>query len=310
MIRAVDGSPGAADDPDDEEAERSPDADEPLDDDVVPFEDPGELESAASPEAMPRRGLDDPEEASIWARLDALQPLSEETTGVEAPGVVPAAAAEGPEASIETGGLGPDGGSTPPAADGEAGDVESEAAEEKAAPPVSPGELQGAIEAILFSTAEPVTVRQLAEVLEVNVHDVREAVECLKLQLFETERAFGLSEISGGLQFLTQPRFHPWVAKFHRSRKAQRLSSAALETLSVIAYKQPIGKAALESIRGVQCGPILKTLLDRGLVKIVGHEDAIGKPLLYGTTPLFLETFGLASIHQLPQPELDSGAMS
>ncbi len=173
------------------------------------------------------------------------------------------------------------------------------------APALSLPELQSAIEAVLFSTGEPITIRQLAELFEVSVHDVREAVENLRLELVDQQRAFRLHEIAGGLKLLTRPQFHPWVAKLQQSRKQERLSPAALETLSVIAYKQPLSKAALEGIRGVQCTPILKTLLDRGLIKIVGREEGLGKPLLYGTTQLFLETFGLHSVTHLPQPELD-----
>lgn len=194
--------------------------------------------------------------------------------------------------------------STTAEADAESGDEESEEVPEEAGL-ATPDDLQGTIEAVLFSTSEPVTVRQLAEVLEVSIHDVREAVENLRLELVDSQRAFRLNEIGGGLQLLTEARFHPWVAKFHRARKAQRLSPASMETLSVIAYKQPISKAGLEGIRGVQCGPTLKTLMDRGLIRIVGREDSIGKPLLYGTTPRFLESFGIGSIKSLPHPELD-----
>ena len=184
---------------------------------------------------------------------------------------------------------------------GAEGSEKSEAEAEVA----TPDDLRGAIEAVLFSTSEPVTVRQLAEILQVSVHDVREAVENLRLELVDSARSFRLNEIGGGLQLLTEARFHSWVAKFHRARKAQRLSPASMETLSVIAYKQPISKADLEGIRGVQCGPTLKTLMDRGLIRIVGREDSIGKPLLYGTTPRFLESFGIESIKSLPHPEFD-----
>ncbi len=165
--------------------------------------------------------------------------------------------------------------------------------------------LQGAIESVLFSTGAPLTVRQLAEAFEVSVHDIREAVENLRDEFEDSQRSFRLVEVGGGLQFLTLPRFFPWVSKFHKKTRAQRLSKAALETLAVIAYKQPLSRATLEGIRGVQCGPILKTLMDRGLVKIVGKEESLGHPLLYGTTHSFLESFGLPSIQQLPQPEAD-----
>ena len=103
---------------------------------------------------------------------------------------------------------------------------------------------------------------------------------------------------------MTQKRFDPWIRRLRQKEKEGRLSPAALETLAVVAYKQPINKAELESIRGVGCTPILKTLLDRGLVQIVGRGEGLGKPLLYGTTRRFLESFGLGSLRDLPQPEL------
>jgi len=170
--------------------------------------------------------------------------------------------------------------------------------------PLEPAELRGAIEALLFSVVEPISIRGLSELLEVSVHEVREAVEELRLEYIETSRAFRVEDIAGGIQLLTQKRFDPWIRRLRQKEKEGRLSSAALETLAVIAYKQPIIKADLESIRGVGCTPILKTLLDRGLVQIVGRGDGLGKPLLYGTTRRFLESFGLGSLRDLPQPEL------
>ncbi len=167
-------------------------------------------------------------------------------------------------------------------------------------------ELQGALEAVLFSTGEPIPIRQLAELFEVSLHDVREAVEELRLEYANTGRAFRLEEIAGGVQILTLPRYEPWVRRHLQSSKDARLSPAAFETLAVIAYKQPITKADLEAIRGVQCAPILKTLMDRNLVKIVGREETLGKPLLYGTTKRFLESFGINSLTSLPQPEIET----
>lgn len=165
-------------------------------------------------------------------------------------------------------------------------------------------ELRGAVEALLFSVAEPISIRGLSELLEVSVHEAREAVEELRLEYMETGRAFRVEDIAGGIQLLTQKQFDPWIRRLRQKEKEGRLSPAALETLAVIAYKQPINKADLESIRGVGCTPILKTLLDRGLVQIVGRGEGLGRPLLYGTTRRFLESFGLGSLRDLPQPEL------
>jgi segregation and condensation protein B len=171
--------------------------------------------------------------------------------------------------------------------------------------PIQPGQLRSAIEAVLFSVAEPVTIRALADLFGAPIHDVREAVEELRLVYIETGRAFRLEDIAGGIQVLTLGEYDPWVRRLREKARAGRLSAAALETLAVIAYKQPINKADLESVRGVNCGPTLKTLLDRGLIQVVGRGDALGRPLLYGTTKRFLESFGLASIRELPQPEVE-----
>jgi segregation and condensation protein B len=166
-----------------------------------------------------------------------------------------------------------------------------------------PGELKRALEAMLFAAPEPVPVRALAEVLGATVHDVREAAEELRDDYVETGRAFRLEDVAGGLVLLTVPAYDPWVRRLHQRTKDARLSGAALETLAVIAYKQPITKPDLENIRGVQCAPILKTLLDRGLVQVVGRDESLGRPLLYGTSRRFLESFGLPSLRELPQPD-------
>jgi segregation and condensation protein B len=188
--------------------------------------------------------------------------------------------------------------------------VEAEAVGAPAAPEpiiqLSREDLRGALEAVLFSTGEPIPIRQLAELFEIGVHDVREVVEELRLEYVSSGRAFRVEEIAGGVQILTQAKYEPWVRRHLQSARDGRLSPAAFETLAVIAYKQPITKADLEAIRGVQCTPILKTLMDRNLVKIVGREETLGKPLLYGTTKRFLESFGISSLTNLPQPEIET----
>jgi len=182
---------------------------------------------------------------------------------------------------------------------------EAEPAEEaKSLIPPEPGELRAAVEALLFSVSEPITIRTLSEILGISVHEVRQTVEELRLEYIDGARAFRVEDIAGGVQILTLSRFDPWIRRLQQKEHEGRLSPAALETLAVIAYKQPIQRADLESIRGVNCGPTLKTLLDRGLVQVVGRGEVLGKPLLYGTTRRFLESFGLASLRDLPQPEL------
>ena len=210
------------------------------------------------------------------------------------------------EESIEEGEIG---GSRrdPPADPGPAGDEGSPGSEEgEALLEMSLEELKKALEALLFASGEPLAIRQLAELFGRSVHDVRQAVEELRMEYVETDRAFRLEEIAGGVQLLTEPAYEVWIRRFRRKQTQSKLSPAAFETLAVIAYKQPISRADLEAIRGVQCGQVIKNLLDRGLVKVVGREESLGRPLLYGTTPRFLESFGISSVRDLPQPELQA----
>ena len=164
-------------------------------------------------------------------------------------------------------------------------------------------ELPRALEAVLFCAGEPVTIRELAELLEFGVHDVRSAVEELREEYIDLGRSFRIEDISGGVQIMTVPRYDPWLRRLHSKQSSSRLSPAALETLAIIAYKGPITKAELENIRGVQCSPTIKTLLDRNFIRISGKAPGLGRPFLYHTTPLFLESFGLGSLKDLPQPE-------
>ncbi len=178
------------------------------------------------------------------------------------------------------------------------------ASEEEGVLEMSLEELKKVVEAILFSTSEPVAVRALADLCGRSVHDVREVVEEMRLEYMDGGRAFRLEDIAGGVQLLTSPAYEPWIRKFRQKQSQSRLSAAAFETLAVIAYKQPITKADLEAIRGVQCGPVIKSLLDRGMVKVVGRDDSLGRPLLYGSTQRFLESFGISNVRDLPQPDL------
>ena len=164
-------------------------------------------------------------------------------------------------------------------------------------------ELPRALEAVLFCAGEPVTIRELAELLEFGVHDVRSAVEKLREEYIDMGRSFRIEDISGGVQIMTVPQYDPWLRRLHSKQSSSRLSPAALETLAIIAYKGPITKAELENIRGVQCSPTIKTLLDRNFIRISGKAPGLGRPFLYHTTPLFLESFGLGSLKDLPQPE-------
>ena len=168
---------------------------------------------------------------------------------------------------------------------------------------LEPEQVKGVVEAVLFSVSEPMTIRALSEVTGATVHEIRSAVEELRYEYVDSGRSFRLEDISGGVQILTRSSFSPWVRRLREKEREGRLSAAALETLSVVAYKQPIAKADLEGIRGVGCSQILKTLMDRDLVQVVGRDEGLGRALLYGTTSSFLEQFGLGSVKDLPQPE-------
>lgn len=132
---------------------------------------------------------------------------------------------------------------------------------------------------------------------------VRAAVELLNTHYTESKRAFRIESIAGGYRLMTLPKFAPVLEAYHGKRERHGVSRAALETLSIIAYKQPITRAGLENIRGVACGEVLRSLIERRLVTIVGRAEELGRPMLYGTTKAFLETFGLSSVKDLPSVE-------
>src|SRR5439155_3598305 len=126
-----------------------------------------------------------------------------------------------------------------------------------------------------------------------------------KLQALYDEdgTAFQVAELAGGYQLLTRPQYHAWLIRLRRSGQDLRLTGAARETLAIIAYRQPIMRADVEAIRGVHCGEILRLLMDKGLVRIAGRHESLGRPVLYGTTRKFLQVFGLRSLKDLPQAE-------
>jgi segregation and condensation protein B len=132
---------------------------------------------------------------------------------------------------------------------------------------------------------------------------VREAVDRLNADYQAQGRAFRVQRLAGGWQLLTLPEFGPLLARVRGLRAQGRLTPAALETLAIIAYRQPILRAELEAIRGVACGEVLKTLLERRLVRITGRAEELGRPMLYGTTTEFLKVFGLARIEDLPKSQ-------
>jgi segregation and condensation protein B len=146
------------------------------------------------------------------------------------------------------------------------------------------------------SARRSAVIESAERIIEQLVASLNEAYET-------TGRAFRIERVAGGLRVMTQPAFAPTLARFHKDRQQTRLSKAGVETLAIIAYRQPITRAELESIRGVSCGEVLKSLLDRRLVGIKGRAEELGRPLLYGTTKQFLDHFGLATTADLPSPE-------
>ncbi len=165
---------------------------------------------------------------------------------------------------------------------------------------MNPMDYKGAVEAILFSASEPLTVSKLGGVLEgVDGRKVRTAIKELNEEYERGGRAFRIDEIAGGFQILTRPEYAEFVDKFQTVVRKSKLTQAALETLALIAHRQPITRAEIESIRGVQCGEVLRSLTEKRLVKIAGRKDVPGRPLLYATTKNFLEHFGLGSVDDL-----------
>lgn len=157
------------------------------------------------------------------------------------------------------------------------------------------------VEAVLMSVDRAIPAAKIAEILGLDgAKPVNEAVKRLNAFYEKHERSFGIVQLAGGFQILTLPQYHECLTALHRTREENKLSSAALETLAIIAYKQPIMRTEIETIRGVACGEMVRVLMEKHLVKIVGRAEELGRPMLYGTTKAFLEVFGLASLKDLP----------
>jgi segregation and condensation protein B len=168
------------------------------------------------------------------------------------------------------------------------------------------GEISSAqvVEALLFSADSPVSAARLSELSGLaSVKEIRRLIDELNQKYIEAGLSFRIEEIARGYQMLSLPQFKPWLAKLNRQQAQTRLSSAALEALSIVAYKQPVIKADIEAIRGVSCGEVLNRLREMGLVKIIGRAEIVGRPMLYGTTRKFLDVFGLADLEDLPPME-------
>jgi segregation and condensation protein B len=163
--------------------------------------------------------------------------------------------------------------------------------------------IESVIEAVLFASDEPLPESKLAGIVETTAKQVRECVDSLNARYEANHNAFRVEQIAGGYQMLTQPIYNSWLKKMVKVRSDNKLSPAAMETLAIIAYKQPIIRADIEAIRGVAVGEVIRSLMYKGLVKIAGRAEILGRPMLYGTTKKFLEIFGLNSVKDLPKAE-------
>jgi segregation and condensation protein B len=156
------------------------------------------------------------------------------------------------------------------------------------------------VEALVLAAGEPLAPARIAQAVPgLSAARARELALELRAEYDRDERGFELVEVAGGFQLRTRPELGEFVQRLEDERPA-RLSRAALETLSVVAYRQPVTRAEIEQVRGVDCGPVLRSLLERHLLRIAGHRDVPGRPMLYGTTRRFLEVFGLPSLEELP----------
>ncbi|TWT45446.1 hypothetical protein RAS1_18710 [Phycisphaerae bacterium RAS1] len=181
--------------------------------------------------------------------------------------------------------------------------IDSEPAAPAAAAADAPSARQ-IIEAMLFSSDAPLSAARLADFLDgTPVRVVHGLIDELNATYAASGLSFRIQEIAGGYRMLTLPDFQPWVARLNKHRSQTRLTGAALEALSIVAYKQPIIRAEVEAIRGVACGEVLNRLREMGLVKIAGRAEIVGRPLLYATTRKFLDLFGLADLNDLPPME-------
>ena len=169
--------------------------------------------------------------------------------------------------------------------------------------------LQNHIEALIFCSAQPIKVKEIRSCLsemfeaDVPVKDIEGAIDRLKERYSNEEYAFELNHTGGGYHFLSKPAYQASIGILLKQQSKRRLSTSALETLSIIAYKQPVTKAEMESIRGVNCDYGVQKLLEKGLVEIKGKSEAVGRPLLYGTSDRFMEYFGINNLNELPSPK-------
>ncbi|MCX5637323.1 MAG: SMC-Scp complex subunit ScpB [Planctomycetota bacterium] len=163
--------------------------------------------------------------------------------------------------------------------------------------------VESVVEAVLFASDEPLSAERLANIVETGVKQVRQYIQTLNDKYQANNNAFRIEQIAGGYQMLTLSPYNHWLKRLLYVRSDTKLSPAALEALAIVAYKQPVMRADIEAIRGVAAGEMIRSLMYKGLVKIVGRAEVLGRPMLYGTTKKFLEIFGLNSLKDLPKVE-------
>jgi segregation and condensation protein B len=167
-------------------------------------------------------------------------------------------------------------------------------------------DISGALEALLFASPAPLSVSQLASLVGRNRLLIPTLIDKLNIHYTETGRSFRIERFGDSYRFYTIPEFDKYVGRLAEIPRPAKLSRAALEVLSVIAYRQPVVKSEIERIRGIDSDSVIRTLLEKGLVSIAGKSDAPGRPLLYMTTEEFLEFFGISDLAQLPKPDIDT----
>jgi segregation and condensation protein B len=165
-------------------------------------------------------------------------------------------------------------------------------------------EIKATIEALLFASPEPLTLDRICEVLEgIDPQSISATLSQLDREYQEPGRGFRMVRVAGGYQLATKLEYARWIKKLNILKKRSKLSLPSLETLAIIAYKQPITKPEIEEIRGVNVDGVIKTLLERGLIRIIGKKEMPGRPAIYGTTQEFLRHFGLNDLSELPEPD-------
>jgi len=160
------------------------------------------------------------------------------------------------------------------------------------------------IQALLFSSSQPLAAKKIKQFLRgAGIQNLPKLIKEINEEYEEKKVIWRIEELAGGYVMMTLPDYAPWVRKLNVKKNDDRLSQAALESLAVVAYRQPITRAEVDAVRGVSSGSLLKTLIDKGLLRIAGQAEVIGRPLLYGTTQKFLDVFGLGSLKELPKDQ-------